>query len=344
MRHLPTILREVLDPRKVLFAAALVAAAGVLAGYVEVQDRADRELALRQGPPPPVLIQDFRPGRDIGAANEVLLYGEIDMSVAVTVADRGSDPQSWSLIVPVLPVSDMGAARLSEGAAPAGEVLVAQLERRSTNGVPNRGAVGLVVVPLAGPGVAPRAAEELAEAVLGEGDHGALVRINGEAVSAGDLELVAHGAFAVMDLTLADRYVAVAPFLEGRVAALGAPRPSPERRLLFIAALVLLAMAGGLQVLRFLSPVPAEGSDEVADYTPPPPSRHPEFAPIPSQREIQTADRVAAEMAVGPNPTVEVLKTLAQGLWAMLWLAGAALLRRAREFRNRRSPREDEAL
>jgi len=57
------------DPRKMMLIAGLLAAMGVLAGYVEVQQRAERTLALRAGPPSTVALQDFVAARDIGSAN-----------------------------------------------------------------------------------------------------------------------------------------------------------------------------------------------------------------------------------------------------------------------------------
>ena len=88
----------------------MLKAGGIVAGYVDYMGEADRELALRQGPPALVEIQDFRPGFDAGPADEVRLVAEFDLDSAVTVPVRGSDPARWQLLVPIFPVSDLGAA------------------------------------------------------------------------------------------------------------------------------------------------------------------------------------------------------------------------------------------
>ncbi len=350
MRRLPSTLYEILDPRKVLLAALLVAAGGLFLTYAEVQNQADRELALRQGPPAPVLIQDFDPESDIAAAGEVRMFGEIDMSAAVTLPVRHSDPQAWVRLVPVFPVSDIGAALLAEREGKDAGVLKAQVERRVVAGVPNLSAAGVIVIPISGPDAVPQDAAEIAEEIIGEGHFGALALLDGEGRDPREVELVAHGALAVMNISLADRFVSVVPYLQGREAALSAPLAAAGQYLVFVAALILVAMAAAAQVWRAMVPAAGFGDDDedMSEASPAPRKNHPNFAPIPSQREIRSADREAAKIAAGPNPLVTGLKILGQGLWAMLWLAGRALSsltgRAVRALRNRRSRPEDEAL
>ncbi len=346
MRRLPSTLYEILDPRKVLLAALLVAAGGLFLTYAEVQNQADRELALRQGPPAPILIQDFDPEDDIAAAGEVRVFGEIDMSAAVTLPVRHSDPQAWVRLVPVFPVSDIGAALLAEREGKDAGVLKAQVERRVVSGVPNLSAAGVIIVPLSGPDAVPQDAAEFTEEIVGEGHFGAVALLDGEARDPREVELVAHGALAVMDISLADHFVSVVPYLKGRAAALTAPYPAGGQNLLFVAALVLVAMAAAAQVWRSVLTGAGSGADDedMPEENPAQLKSHPKFAPLPSQREIRSADLEAAKVAAGPNPVVSGLKILGQGLWAMLWLAGRALGQWVRALRNRRSRREDEAL
>ena len=346
MRHLRKYLAAFADPRNALLAAAILAAGGIVAGYVDYMGEADRELALRQGPPALVEIQDFRPGFDAGPADEVRLVAEFDLDSAVTVPVRGSDPARWQLLVPIFPVSDLGAALVARRSGGDDAVLSAQVERRAASGGARRTAIGFAVVPSTGPSAGLPEASALAEEVLGDGRAGTVVAVNGEMIDAGMLTHVADGAFAVQGITLAESFVAVRPFLAGRVAALTAPRPATDRRMLFLTALALVVLAGALQVWKAMRARDAAENDDETDAGDMPqlPLRHPEFAPIPSQREIRAADRIAAEQAVEPHPARVFLGTLASGLWAMIWLAGAAIGRRLRDLRSRRSHPEDEAL
>ncbi|MEM6823493.1 MAG: hypothetical protein AAF566_00145 [Pseudomonadota bacterium] len=334
LRH---VLVGICDPRKVLFAAVLVAAVGLLAGYVTVQEQLDRDLALRQGPPPPVMIQDFAPGRDVGPAGEVRITGEIDMSAAATVFERGRSPRQWVLVAPVFPVSAVGSARLAGSAPEQSGVLSAQVERRVTGPDHRSTAIGLVVLPIDDPDAAPSDPAMLSEAVLGDGDYGQVVTLLGTETPIADLTLVAHGALAARGVTLAQSFVAVSPYVGGRLAVLAAPVPSGLRDDLFALALLLLATAGVLQLWWALHGFSGELrriSDRDLGEKGTAPHCHPEFAPLPTQAEISLGDLHEADGARAPRAALS-------GITQRIRLGRVRL--RAR-LRNPRSRSEDEAL
>lgn len=319
MHRLTNRLAGYLQARHVLFAAAVVAGAGILAAYDDVQARAAHQLALRQGPPAAVAIQDFRPRRDTGLLGEVRILGEIDMDAAVTLPLRGATPPQQAEVVPLFPVSPAGAARLATQAGGEdgdGSVLAAQIARRAPGQAP-RTALGFVVLP-AVPGAAAPRLSDVAETVYGAGDNGMLVALNGTAGAPDPVALLAEGALAARGLDLAAGFVAVQPFLSGRTAALAAPAPSRLPYHLLALALALLATAGLLHLLPGragqVATAPAGAPEGPEDYTPPPPSSHPEFAPLPSQGEIHAADRVARNRRGKHARVVSRLRKSIQGV------------------------------
>ena len=328
LRHL---LIEIFDPRKVLFAAALFAAAGLVAGYVTVQEQLDRELALRQGPPPPVLIQNFALGRDVGPADEVRIIGEVDMEAAAAIFRPGATPRRWFLVAPVFPVSAVGSARLAGSAPNETGVLAAQIERRVTGPGHRSTAIGLVIRPIAGPGFVPQEAAALAESVLGDGDYGQLVTLSGTAVTPEDLTLIAHGALSARGITLAQNFLALKPFTGNRTAILSRPVRSDLRDDLFGVALLLVIGAGLLQFWRAYGAFSAEiGRTRRADAETARagPRDHPEFAPLPSQREISEGGLEYDEDVL---PSTSLVTRIAQAA------------RRIAGFRSRPSHPEDGA-
>lgn len=338
MRQLQRFWVGFLDPRKFLFAAVLTAAAGIVAGYVEVQQRADRELALRQGAPVPVLIQDFRLGYDTGPASEIRVRGELDLSAAVVTSVRGADASEQVFLAPLFPLSDYGAVLLEDAGRSGVSALQAQVGRRGGEGQTRPSAIGLVVVPLDGAFAFPGSgAEWIAEEVSGTGRYGTVVNLNGSVIDPGDLTLVAHGAFAAQEIILAEVFLGIEPYMNGRVAALTAADPSQIYRYLYMLALTLVALAAGLQVGRafglqfgedMIRQDWSDGHDVLEPAAP-----HPKFAPIQSQNEILAADRVAAEKTKAPSVLARLFQRALAGISAF-----------ARWVRNRPSRQEDEAL
>lgn len=296
------------DPRKMMLVAGLLAAMGLVAGYVEVQQEAERALALRQGPPAPVALQDFDRERNIGPAGEVLIEAEAALDAAVVLSLRGARPARHALVVPLYALSDAGAAELGtepgkgDGRAALG-LLFHQVETRAETDID--------------PG-------DLAARVFGPGAHGTVVVVNGAVTEPGAFTLMADGAFAVSGVTLAEPFLAVAPYTEGRAVALSEPVSAASHGVLYLSALILLlvSVAASLRSARYeKGPAQVDAvADEVEEraYA----QAHPKFARIPSQRELQEA--------------AEARKRSSGGLQQMIWGSSGA--------RNQPQRREDEAL
>jgi hypothetical protein len=76
---------------------------GFLWGYATVQENANRTLALRQGPPAPVAVEDYRRAANRGPAGEVVLRAVADPSrPLVLTMPRTGEP---ALAVPLYPLS-----------------------------------------------------------------------------------------------------------------------------------------------------------------------------------------------------------------------------------------------
>lgn len=301
----PRAVRSLSEPRRLMAVAAVLAAFGLVAGYIEAQGHADRTLALRQGPPPAVAVEAFRPRRDTGPAGEVAVYAELDPGRGRVLSRPEADPPARVWIAPLFPLSDLGSAALKSG----GDTVSAQVARRAPVGAAPVAPAGYVVWPL-GPDAAPP--DRVAARVFGQGSHGQVVMLNGEV--AGDetlLPLVAD-AFAQMGLAAPAAPVAIAPYAHGREAALARPGGEGYNRWLFHAALVF----GLLAVVRMVwqpfdgrrvpaSAKPAPGDDGT------PPAAHPSFAPLPSQADLTRAE-AAEEEAAHPSLRDRFLDALAR--------------------------------
>jgi hypothetical protein len=176
-------------PRQLFALAGLCAAAGFLWGYATVQENANRTLALRQGPPAAVAVEDYRRAANRGPAGEVVLRAAADPArpLVLTMPRTGER----ALAVPLYP--------LSGGAEAMGAILL-PLEPGADDG---------------GPGARRRGGRRR------RGGHGRVVE-------AGDFALILAGALAVEGRAIGPSFVAVQPYVEGREAALQ-PITDPSR-------------------------------------------------------------------------------------------------------------------
>ncbi|MEL6519051.1 MAG: hypothetical protein AAFO80_01355 [Pseudomonadota bacterium] len=279
-RTLAFLSARLTDPRKMMLIAGLLAAMGLIAGYVEVQQQAERALALRSGPPPTVAVQDFIPARNIATAGEVAILAEVDFDRALVLSLRGAKPPRFALIAPIFDVSTAGSVRLTDDAP--------QIGPPSTD--PSRAAGYVIhVVPEAPTGAVDAAAMGLRS--LGPGAFGDVVHLSGETADAGAFQLMADGAFTALGLTMSDTFVAVAPYVAGRETALMAREITLSHRALYLCALIVMLVAAAVSLRAFrgreaidIAYLPEPEAE--SDSTPP---RHPVFDPIPSQRALHAA-------------------------------------------------------
>lgn len=203
------------NPRRLVVSVFLALAAGcavasVLVAYAGLQDKASRQLALRQGPPPAITVDAFRPLLHGGPAGEIVLRAEADLDAPILFTLPGTSDRA--IVVPLL--------------APEGD-----------------GAVhGAILVRLEGDALPP--AEVLA-ARLPEG----AVEVSGFAEDPGPYLFMLAGALAAEDRALGPRFVAVRPFIEGREAALAPvvpPSPAWARFALASAGFLVAAVAAYL--------------------------------------------------------------------------------------------------
>jgi hypothetical protein len=218
MRLVRPILGFLLAPRQLLALAALCVAAGLLWGYATIHENASRQLALRQGPPAAVAVEDYRRGVNQGPAGEVVLRAAADPDRPLVLVMPGTGDRR--LAVPLFPL---------DGA---------------------EGAMGAILLPLA-------AGETIDPAALAARLGGGVVEVNGRAVDAGDFPLVLAGALATEGRHVGERFVAVEPYVDGREAALQ-PVSDPSRHWLWpVGAGILLALLGTVRRFqpRLLGPV-----------------------------------------------------------------------------------------
>ncbi len=280
------------DPRKLILLAALLAAMGLVAGYVQVQIEVDRTLALRQGPPPAVAVQSFQAARDTGPAREVQVFAEADFNNAVVLRVRGSDPERRALVVPLLEVSEIGSTLIDANTDRSKAALSAQVSRRDLSPDPEGIAAvfGALIHPLF-PGEPAPDPRELASEVFGQGENGSVVTINGTRLRDNAMIPMADGAFIAQGLVLSEELLAVAPYANGRIAYLSAPINTESHEWVYVLALILGVAAVFFYVRRTI--FGHEGIRASArDYDMPDESSashnaaHPKFAPIPSQEEL----------------------------------------------------------
>ncbi len=280
-----------------LVAAALSFGYGLISSYVNVQDKAERELALRFGPPTPIFVQNLDPSEDIGRAGELVLHAEVNLASSVVLQSEEETSHPSMMIVPLLPVSDTGMVVLADAVGGQNSVLGEQAVRSAT-GVLDAKAKGFVLVPV------DRVAEEgdsklfFAEAVHGEGRFGTVVTLAGEAHHRLIIEPEIKSVFAAINLTLAEQPIALYPYLDGREAALSKGRPAQNYQIYFVAAGCLVALCVALHGLSLLQAflAPKTGLEHATSTEDEPETApHPMFSRIPSQSEILAADQKLAE-------------------------------------------------
>ena len=299
MRFVRIILGWLLAPRHLMALAALSAAGGLLWGYATLQENADRTLALRQGPPGPVAVENYRGAVNRGPAGEVVLHAVARPDAPILLTMPGSGERA--LAVPLFPLSG------------------------------GDGALGAIFVPLDGPEALPD------PEVLATPLEGGAVRVNGRVVDSGDFALVLSGALAVEGRHVGERFVAVRPFLEGREAALQ-PVTDPSRTWLWPMALALvlallasyIRFGGGLRPAsrRPAAPAPrAPAGPVVSAHVPPLPRQEEVNEPDPAPGLTARAVLVAgAGLAVTAG---RILLRLTAGLVRLVW-AGVEEIRSPR--------------
>jgi hypothetical protein len=208
MRLVRVIVGFLLAPRQLFALAAFCMAAGLFWGYATVHENANRKLALRQGPPAAVAVEDYRRGANRGPAGEVVLRAVADPERPLILVMPGTEDRR--LAVPLFPLD--------------GE----------------EGAMGAILLPLA-PG------EAVDPATLATRLDGGVVEVNGRAVDAGDFPLILAGALATEGRYVGEKFVAVQPYLDGREAALQ-PIVDPSLHWLWpVGAGVVLALLAAVQ-------------------------------------------------------------------------------------------------
>lgn len=212
MRPIRAIAAWFLDASTLLAVAALLIVAGLAGGYIDVQQRAERELALRQGPPVAVPVEAYDQSRDMGPAREVAVRATIreDKPLLFTLPRSGD----MAAIIPLF---------AAEG--------------------PRDAAAGMILIPVADPAALPEISGLIGAAVPGQTVRE--IEIGGFGARHGDFELMLAGALSVQGLQLADRPVVVRPFLGSREAALALPAQSSGWWLWCLsAASMFVALAG----------------------------------------------------------------------------------------------------
>jgi len=210
-------------PRALVFhVAGLCVIAGLgVSVYADSQRAADRMLALRQGGPDAVAIETFDAARHAGPAGEVTIMAQVDMSLPLQLVHRQGTRLTRTLAYPLAAVGAKGdGAPILGFFHHNGQMAEAEVLdfARIMPGFEKVGAVGPIVA------------------------------LNGELVASRDV----RDSVAVL-LDAAGRRVAgpllgIAPYPEGRAAALTAPRPVPFRWVGVVVAVALLG--GGLTMSR----------------------------------------------------------------------------------------------
>jgi hypothetical protein len=151
---------------------------------------------------------------------------------------------------------------------------------------------------------------------FGPGEFGTVVEINGERVTPGDMALVVKGAMAAIDLGIATDFLAVAPFVDGRVAALSPPPSSGLQRTLFWGG-VVLALGGMLLSIRpsevFGPRVPSPKRPGEQDQRMSPgqtPKAQSRFQTIPTQDELYAAAQAREAREAEPGAGRKILDTV----------------------------------
>lgn len=219
-----------LSPRHLYLVAALAIAGGLVLDYVEAQRIADRALALRKGPPPVALIQEFEDAVHQGLAREVRLRAETRLGEPIIVTLGPEDAPQTAVVLPLFPVSEIGISALGARARFGDKLQAVRPLPRPEDSAPRPNVVGYLLHWTDSASFDPA---DMISARLGSGSVGSIVEINGERISGGDIELVLHGAMAARGAPVQDKLIAVSPYVNGRDKALAPPPSSGLQKGLF---------------------------------------------------------------------------------------------------------------
>lgn len=296
MRLVRVIVGFLLAPRQLLAIGAFCMAAGLFWGYATVHENANRKLALRQGPPAAVAVEDYRRSANRGPAGEVVLRAVADPDRPLILVMPGTADRR--LAVPLYPLDG------------------------------GEGARGAILLPLAeGESVEPSALA----ARLGDG----IVEVNGRAVDADGFPLILAGALATEGGFVGKTFVAVEPYIHGREAALQ-PIVDPSLQWLWAAGtgLFLALLAGVRRFLPGLvgtsrpAPRPADAPRPASAHFAPLPAQEEVAATEASDAGARLRAGLAAAVGLLATAAGLVLRGMA-ALLRLLW-AGVAEIRSPR--------------
>ncbi len=251
-----------MDASTLLAFAGVLAVAGLAGGYINVQQKAERELALRQGAPAPVAIEAFIPGVNTGPAREVRVRAatNLDDPLILTLPDTGET----AIALPLFPLTG-----------------------------PRTAALGVILIDVRAADAPPVPADLVTVTASGAG--GTEVEVGGFAGRGGDFELMVAGALSADGLRLAGSALTVRPFLNGRAAALQVPETPPTWWLWCLSlASIVVAFAGyrglwaaprALERTRLYAEERARTDRSLSR-----PVVSSRFDPLPSQEEVNGVD------------------------------------------------------
>lgn len=289
-----------LTPHVWLAAAAIAVAGSFAVDYVEAQKVADRALALRQGPPSSVALQNFSGFRDVGPAREVLVWAEarLDHPVVVNLGNE-TEPKS-AIMIPLFPLSEKGATRIQRMLVDGSDEPVTRpVPRPMPTDFETTTAEGILVYQPQNQVTTFTDVDSLINQRLGAGQYGTVVQINGERIDPGDLSLVVKGVMAASDSSIADQYLAVEPYRYGRVVALAPPPSTGLQRALFWSG-VTLALGAILLSVKTVDIMPGKNGRNRADapevrMTPGQSEKaRSRFQTLPTQDELYSAEAASA--------------------------------------------------
>jgi len=289
----PVLKRLVFSAKSWAVAAVAAIGASFLASYIDAQSNADRALALRQGPPPAALIQDFDARIHQGPARELRLRAEAPLSNPVTVALGPDGRGPTAVIVALFPVSDAGRRGLSARLSGSGGLEDMRPVPRPVQDRRPPEALGILLHE------AGAAAEVDVTTLVGNrfgaGPNGSVVEVNGERIAAGEMALVIQGAMAARDIRLADDFLVIAPYAQGRTAALSAERSSGVQKVLMWSGVtlglgaLLVAVGGAGDPGRRIPAARPAASRDVRMSPGSTAKARSRFKPLPTQEEIYAA-------------------------------------------------------
>lgn len=293
-----------LEPRRLILVAALLVMGGIISGYLSVYDQADRTLALRQGPPNPVAVQYFDSAQNVGPAREVVIQAEaaLDDPLVLTLRDR--TPRTTVMAIPLHELSDVGAATIVSSNDQARTALGAQVARRTEIAPERPAAYGVLILELGANFDAEAFDPRDFVTTFGQGRFGTAIEINGQTGQIGEIGLMVDGALSVQNMELAETFLAVTPFMEGRLEVLEAEVALVEQGRNFfwmgsIISLVALGLSLGGFGVKDARRKLLEDERAAAKLWTSGPSTSSHFEPLPTQEEVNAAD--LAERPVGDS-------------------------------------------